>query len=184
MYLLAKNPEKQSKLRHELIQILPEKSTPLTPEKLKNLTYLKSCMKEAHRVLPVLTGIIRELREDIVFQGYAVPKGTHVVLSNGILMHFEENYPQPMEFIPERWINDGSAFARAKNAPPFVYMPFGFSVRMCVGKRYAELEIASMIIRMVRNFEISWHYEDLTVKSTFVNSLVGDMKFRLKDIEH
>lgn len=37
--------------------------------------------------------------------------------------------------------------------------------------------------RLVRNFDIQWHQPDLKYESTFINTPVGDMKFRMIDLD-
>ena len=49
MYNLSRNPEKQQKLREEINKILPNKNTPITPEILNELRYMKACVKESMR---------------------------------------------------------------------------------------------------------------------------------------
>lgn len=185
LYILAKNPEKQKKLRKEVLSILPTKETPLTAERLKHLPYLRACMKEAHRIRPIIAGTVRAAGQDLVLQGYRIPKGTYVAMAGQLFSENEKVYPKADQFIPERWLKDDSykeeVCKHAKDAHPFAYLPFGFGSRMCVGKRFAELEIATFIIRFVREFEIEWHYPDLKIKSSFVEQLDGDMKFRLID---
>uniref|UniRef100_A0A336MMT9 CSON003993 protein n=1 Tax=Culicoides sonorensis TaxID=179676 RepID=A0A336MMT9_CULSO len=189
LYLLAKHPEKQAKLRDELMKILPSKDSPLTADKMKNLPYLRACMKESNRVIPVVVGTSREAGQDLVLQGYQIPKGTNVALASQLLMQDDKYFGRSAEFIPERWLKDESQ-AKAEGCPhakethPFVYIPFGFGVRTCIGRRFAELETAILIARFVREFNISWHHPDLKIKSTIVDTLVGDMKFRLTDLEN
>uniref|UniRef100_A0A1B0DMP2 Uncharacterized protein n=1 Tax=Phlebotomus papatasi TaxID=29031 RepID=A0A1B0DMP2_PHLPP len=48
------NPEKQDKLREELIRILPNKTSPLTVENMTNMPYLRACIKEGLRINSVL----------------------------------------------------------------------------------------------------------------------------------
>uniref|UniRef100_A0A336K8U8 CSON001979 protein n=1 Tax=Culicoides sonorensis TaxID=179676 RepID=A0A336K8U8_CULSO len=188
LFLLAKNPARQEKLRKEILEILPTKDTPLTAEKLKHLPYLRACMKEAHRVFPVVAGTVRATTQDMVIQGYQVPKGTWVAMAGQLFLEDDEFFTKAKEFIPERWLKDDSHKAEgckhAKEAHPFAYLPFGFGPPMCVGRRFAELEIATFIIRFVREFDIRWNYPDLKVKSTFIETLVGDMKFELKDLKN
>lgn len=57
------------------MKVLPEKNTPFTEEKTNNLPYLRACIKEVIRVLPVAGGNFRAVGEDIVLQGYFIPKG-------------------------------------------------------------------------------------------------------------
>jgi cytochrome P450 family 12 len=75
LYCLAKNPEKQDKLREEIMKILPEKDTPFIAEKMKNIPYLKAVIKEGLRMFPPIAGTMRKAGQDLVLQGYQVPKG-------------------------------------------------------------------------------------------------------------
>lgn len=74
LYNLAKHPEKQQKLREEILTILPEKSSKLTPASFNSIPYLRAVIKEALRLLPVTNGNIRALDHDLVLQGYRIPK--------------------------------------------------------------------------------------------------------------
>lgn len=54
---------------------MPTKDTKLTPKIIQNLPYLRACMKESMRILPVTAGNLRRTATDVVIQGYQVPKG-------------------------------------------------------------------------------------------------------------
>jgi cytochrome P450 len=58
----------------------------------------------------------------------------------------EKYYPEADKFIPERWLKDDSQ--SSKKIHPFVTMPFGFGPRMCIGRRFAELEIETLITKV------------------------------------
>lgn len=73
LYVLAKNPEKQSLLRDELRQCLPHKDSSLTADNMRNMPYLRACMKESIRFSPILDNF-RSAGRDMVLQGYRVPK--------------------------------------------------------------------------------------------------------------
>lgn len=75
LYSLAKNPDKQAKLRDELRTILPNKDSPLTPDNMRNLPYLRACIKEGMRLVSPISGNIRAAGKDLVMQGYRIPKG-------------------------------------------------------------------------------------------------------------
>lgn len=67
-----------------------------------------------------------------------------------IVMYQDDSYfPRGKEFLPERWMRDDPKTAALKNKElsPFVYLPFGFGPRTCIGKRFAELEIQILMTR-------------------------------------
>lgn len=75
LYHLAKNPDKQSKLRDELKHILPHADSKLAPDSLENAPFLRACFKEANRLSPIIAAGFRATGQDIVLKGYQVPKG-------------------------------------------------------------------------------------------------------------
>lgn len=77
LYHIAKNPEKQEKLREEIRQILPTVDSKLTAGCLNNIPYLRACIKEAMRLSPVVAAGARGTGQDLVLQGYQIPKGVN-----------------------------------------------------------------------------------------------------------
>lgn len=75
LYQLAKHPDKQEKLRKEILRILPEKSSKLTTNSMTSLPYLRAVIKEALRIQPPISANAREAGVDLVIQGYQIPKG-------------------------------------------------------------------------------------------------------------
>lgn len=75
IYNLARNPDKQEILRQEIMKILPEKSSKLTETSFNSVPYLRAVIKESFRIKPVVSGNVRATTEDIVLQGYRIPKG-------------------------------------------------------------------------------------------------------------
>jgi cytochrome P450 family 12 len=133
LYCLAKNPEKQEKLRNEILKILPEKSSKLTTDNMKNLPYLRAVIKETFRIKPVVSGTARQIHTETVLAGYKIPSGTHVIMPSFFEMESPKQFPQPEKFIPERWLRDNTdaSCPHAKTANPFSFLPFGFGARMC-----------------------------------------------------
>lgn len=71
------NPEKQEKLREEIRQILPTVDSKLTTGSLMNIPYTRACIKEAMRLAPVVVAGLRATGQDLVLQGYQIPKGVN-----------------------------------------------------------------------------------------------------------
>lgn len=74
LYQLAKNPEKQDKLRLEVMELLPNIDSKFTAEGLDKLPYLRACLKESLRIQSVVPGIQRATGQNIVLDGFKVPK--------------------------------------------------------------------------------------------------------------
>ena len=104
LYNLAKNPEKQEILRQELIKTLPDKNSQLTPEKSRNMPYLRAVIKESFRTLPIVSGSVRMTTKDVVISGYHVPANTHVGMQPLFALQDDKFYPNAKQFLPERWL--------------------------------------------------------------------------------
>ncbi|PNF42439.1 putative cytochrome P450 301a1, mitochondrial [Cryptotermes secundus] len=145
VYYLAQNPEKQQKLFQEILRYLPDKDQPVTSEILTELKYLKACIKESMRLSPLFVANQRETVKDMVLADYQIPKGTSIFMPFTMLGHMEQYCPEANKFIPERWLKTEQE--HSKRAHPFVTMPFGFGPRMCVGRRFADLEMETLVAK-------------------------------------
>lgn len=71
----------------------------------------------------------------------------------------ERFFPKPNEFVPERWLRSDRTVDIAKGQEfPFAHKPFGFGPRMCVGQRFAELEVFIATTKVFFICEISKHF--------------------------
>lgn len=96
----------------------------------------------------------------------------------------KNQFPEPEKYIPERWLRTGGeGFPSAQLAHKFSYMPFGFGPRMCVGRRFAELEMEVLITRMITNYQINWKGPDMKYKSTLITGPIGPFGFQLVPIK-
>jgi cytochrome P450 family 12 len=185
LYCLARNQDKQEKLREELLTILPNKDDKLTPDKMRNMPYLRAIIKEGIRLYPPTSGNIRKAGKDLVLSGYRVPEGTEVVMGLMLSHYDEKQFKKADKFIPERWLksNTDPECPHAKDSHPFAYLPFGFGARMCVGKRFAYLEIEVLLTRIIRGYKVEWtSLEEMKIKSVLVNIPDGDLKFKFTEV--
>ncbi|XP_023310954.1 cytochrome P450 CYP12A2-like isoform X2 [Anoplophora glabripennis] len=181
LYLLAKNPDKQKYLREEVYNNLPDKNSPITKEILNNSPYLKAVIKETTRIAPVFPGSSRTTIKDSVLGGYRIPKGTEVI-SMHIISANSEHFKDHEKFIPERWLRTEDSDYSYKNVHPFASQPFGFGPRSCVGKRLANLELEVAISKIIRNFELSWHHEDMVFSGLFLYGIERPLRIRVKEV--
>nr|XP_017014475.2 probable cytochrome P450 12b2, mitochondrial [Drosophila takahashii] len=188
LYHLARNPSKQEKLRRELLCVLPNTKDSLTDGSTKNMPYLRACIKESLRITSITPGNFRITTKDLVLSGYRVPRGTGVLMGVLELSNSDKYFARSADFIPERWLKsdlaaDVQACPEARSRNPFVYLPFGFGPRTCIGKRIAELEIETLLVRLLRNYKVSWLPETpLQYESTIILSPCGDIRFKLQPV--
>lgn len=91
----------------------------------------------------------------------------------------KNQFPDKDKFLPERWLRSGpDSVPDAKCAHKFAYLPFGFGPRMCVGKRFAELEMETLIAKLVTNYHIEWSGPDMEYKTTMLTAPTGAMRFK------
>ncbi|XP_065367559.1 probable cytochrome P450 12d1 proximal, mitochondrial [Calliphora vicina] len=179
---LAKNPEKQLKLREEIFKVMPTKDTVLNETNTKNMPYLRAVIKEALRYYPNGTGSFRNPVQDVILSGYKIPKGSNVIMNFNTLLKDEAFFPQADKYLPERWLRDENN--KKDKVDPFSYLPFGVGPRICVGKRLAELEMEVVILKLLRNFEVEFNYDaSKPFKANFVNMPGIPMRFTFKDID-
>lgn len=194
---MAKNPKKQDLLREEVLKALPHKDSEFDEATFKNMPYLRACLKESLRMYPLVLGTARHPVNDVVLSGYRVPKGTQVSIITTSLLDNDAHYPRANEFIPERWLRHPSKDVSANNdstqgcpqamksGNPFIYIPFGFGARSCIGRRITEMEMELGAARLVRNFHIEFNYSTQNAfKSLFIKVPNIPLKFRFSDVQY
>ncbi|XP_045778368.1 probable cytochrome P450 49a1 [Maniola jurtina] len=154
LYQLSLRPDVQEKLHTEITNVL--QGRPLKAGDVSQMPYLKACIKEVLRMYPVVIGNGRQLTKDTIICDYNIPKGTQVIFQHYVMGNSEEYFSKASEFRPERWIQR----ANYKHHP-FASLPFGFGKRMCLGRRFAELEMHVIICKMVQAFKMEYHHEPL-----------------------
>lgn len=170
LYFLATNPDKQNKLREEVLAKETQKP------------YLRACIKESMRMLPVVNGNIRLATKEYNLLGYRIPKDVIVICSHQYMSNMKEHYPKPDEFIPERWLSDKENPLYHGHTHPFVTSPFGYGVRMCIGRRIAELEMQTFISKVIENLDIDWTGGPINITANSLNYITGPFHFVFKDL--
>ncbi|XP_059613759.1 probable cytochrome P450 28a5 [Phlebotomus argentipes] len=153
LYQLAKNPEVQDKLRDEL-QSLDSLESLATPNS-NQCEYLHRVLLESLRInapLPYLTkrctkGCSLPLRDD---EEVFIETNTPVVIPIYIIQRDAEHFPNPEAFDPDRFV-DGNA-KKFQNAG--IFMPFGDGPRICMGMKFAMLQVKIAVAVIIKNYSL------------------------------
>jgi cytochrome P450 family 49 subfamily A len=65
------------------------------------------------------------------------------------LSNIEDYFYEPEKFIPERWLKNDEAYQQ--DIHRYVSLPFGYGRRTCIGRRFADAELAILLAK-VNNF--------------------------------
>ncbi|XP_072453781.1 cytochrome P450 3A12-like [Notamacropus eugenii] len=147
-YNLATHPEIQKKLLEEIDSTLPNKAAP-TYDNIMHMEYLDMVVNETLRLFPLGGRLERVCEKTAEINGITIPKGTVVMIPLYVLHHNPEYWPEPEEFHPERFDQEGR-----KSINPYVFLPFGAGPRNCIGMRFAMLTMKTAMVTLLQNFTL------------------------------
>ncbi|CAH1401480.1 unnamed protein product [Nezara viridula] len=149
LYELAKNRQCQEAVFNEIQEVM-KKHGELSYEAVSDMIYLEQVLLETMRMYPPVGNLCR-----VCTKPYRIP-GTDIQLDEGVslvipvfaLHHDPELYPDPESFIPERFTDK-----ELQKAP--YYLPFGGGPRICIGQRFAMIEMKLALLRLLENYTFS-----------------------------
>ena len=148
MYLLARHPEWQERLRSQAVAIGRKQ---LEFDDLDQVEELSWAMREALRLTPPLTSMPRMCVKDTVFQGFEIPAGTLVGVYPIHVHYMESLWTDPFKFDPERF---GPARQEDKRHA-FAWVPFGGGAHMCIGQHFATLQVKAIMHQLLLRYRWS-----------------------------
>jgi cytochrome P450 len=147
MHELARHPDAVAKLCEERDRVLG--GEPPDIDRLeREMPYLEMVLDEVLRLYPPAWIGPRRAVHSFEFAGHRVARGAYVNYCSWASHRLPEVFPEPEAFIPER-------FSRERKAalPRGAYVPFGGGRRICIGKRFGQIEVklvATMLLQRLR----------------------------------
>nr|QTC11275.1 cytochrome P450 6QA1 [Phenacoccus solenopsis] len=144
LYELALNPQVQEKARMEIENVQKAHNGSFDYDALNEMNYLELIIMETMRKYAPIP-----LASRICTQPYNIP-GTNIILREKQRVtipihsyhHDPKYFPDPEKFYPERF----------KNYEKLAYLPFGDGPRICIGLRFAKLEVKSCLARLLAKY--------------------------------
>jgi cytochrome P450 family 135 len=126
--LMLRSPEALARLEQEIAEGGEE--------------YLDAVIKETLRLRPVLPIVGRILTQDVTLGGYELPAATMVAPCIYLTHRRPDVYPEPDRFEPERFLG--------VQPDTYAWLPFGGSIRRCLGASFAMFEMKVVIPVVLR----------------------------------
>jgi cytochrome P450 len=147
MHELARHPDVVEKLWEEQDSVLGG-ATPYIDKLEREMPYLDTVLDEVLRLYPPAWIGPRRAVRDFEFNGHSVSRGAYVNYCSWASHRIPEVFPEPEAFIPERFTRE-----RKAGLPRGAYVPFGGGRRICIGKRFGQIEVklvATMLLQRLR----------------------------------
>ena len=147
---LSENPKYWEQLAIEAQEVLAHRGKEDFAGHLFAAPITSSIFSEVLRLCPPVWVAPRRALEDVELGGRFVPKGAHVLVSQFVTQRDPRYFPNPDQFIPERWKGDFE-----KSLPKGAYFPFGAGTRKCLGYQFALLEGRIIILEIARRYRLA-----------------------------
>ena len=146
LYELGRSPAWQERVREECAGL----DAPGFDDLLR-LEVADRVVKETLRLHPPLSTIPRIATRECTFDGLRIPGGAMVAVYPLHTHYMAEWWTAPTSFDPDRF-----APGRAEqDRHPYLFVPFGGGAHMCIGYRFAELQIKAILCALVRRYRWS-----------------------------
>lgn len=163
LFLLAKHQDVQQKCWEEVNEIFQGDTEKIpTMNDLRQMKYLEQCIKESLRLYPSVPLLARQISEDIQMGDHLVPSGSLVCVDVYATHRLPHIYPDPEKFQPERFSAENSATRH-----PCAFIPFASGPRLCLGYKYAYLEMKTILSRILRRYTLETVPGKEEIKATF-----------------
>lgn len=146
-YFLSQDSSYEQRLHAELATVLGGKSPTL--EDLSSLKYTRMLMDETLRLRSPVFITARDVLEDDMVGGYAIPKGSMVLIYPFGTHRHPDYWERPDEFYPDHFLPEV-----ANTRPRYAYYPFGAGPRICIGNHFALMEGVILIAIISQAFRI------------------------------
>jgi cytochrome P450 len=149
LYLIAQSPEWEARILGEIEKVVG--SGPITSAHVEHLVTVQQVLNESLRLFPTAPVIIRDIVDDMEFNGVSIPAGTIGIIPIYAIHRHRSYWNDPDRFDPDRFSPNN-----AKKLNRFQFMPFGAGPRICIGAAFAMIEATIMLATFVRaaHFEV------------------------------
>jgi cytochrome P450 len=154
VWLLAKHPEWQEKVRQEVFAVTGGPDARGTPrgaayDDLGKFELMEMAFKESLRLIAPVPSIPRRALRSFTFNGVHIPAGTGCGFNVHLTHHMEEYWDSPETFDPLRFTPD-----KVKARHKYAWVPFGGGAHMCLGLHFAYMQVKILMAQLLQRYRI------------------------------
>ena len=151
---LMRHPHLMTKLQTEVRNKTPIGQEMVKEENLAGMAYLRAVVKETLRLHPPAPLLLPyQSMVDCDIDGHTIPAGTRVIINSWAICRHPESWEKAEEFMPERFMDGGSAAAVDLKGNDFQFIPFGAGRRMCPGTNFGLATVEIMLANLMYCFD-------------------------------
>ncbi|KXG53397.1 Cytochrome P450 [Penicillium griseofulvum] len=159
LYYLASNPSAYRELQLQIDKVTlsyPESHASrrtFNANEVSRIPYLDAVIKETMRLKPASASgqPCQTPPEGLWIDEVWIPGNVTVTVPQHTIQRDERYFPRGNEFLPERWMETGSAMVFED-----AFFPFGIGPLSCVGKRLAMIEMQVVLSSIARRFDLEF----------------------------
>uniref|UniRef100_A0A2P2MYI4 Flavonoid 3'-monooxygenase n=1 Tax=Rhizophora mucronata TaxID=61149 RepID=A0A2P2MYI4_RHIMU len=126
---------------------------------LGELTYLQAVIKETFRLHPSTPlSLPRIANDSCEINGYYIPKGCTLLVNVWAISHDPEEWAEPLEFRPERFLPGGEKPQADVRGNDYELIPFGAGRRICAGMSLGVRMVTLLTATLAHAFD--WELAD------------------------
>ncbi|XP_037436397.1 indole-2-monooxygenase-like [Triticum dicoccoides] len=152
--LMRKPDQLMVKLQAEVRRGTPAGQEFVEEHNLAGMTYLKAVVKETLRLHPPAPLLLPHLAmADCDLDGYSIPSETRVIVNAWAIGRDPGSWEKPDDFVPERFLEGGTAAAVDLTGKDFQFVPFGAGRRICPGLNFGLATVEIMLANLAYCFD-------------------------------
>jgi cytochrome P450 len=179
LYLASKHPETAERIRREGEQVCGDREP--TAADYSALAYTRAVIQETMRLYPPIWMLIRVAAKADEIDGKEIRVGDRIAMFAYGVHHSPKYWDRPEDFMPERWMSDGSGKKRVP--APLTYMPFGAGKRSCIGGAMSQVENTLALSILLRRFRPEYvGPEPPGINATVTLTPRGGLPFKIREL--
>ncbi|WP_433045351.1 cytochrome P450 [Dactylosporangium sp. CS-033363] len=174
VYAVLKHPEVLARIRAEA-DALFDGGGPVTEDDVRKLPATRYALMETMRLYPVAVTLIRTATRDFEFAGHAIKEGEMVYIGTTVPHFMEEYFAEPAKFDITRFEKP-----RAEHLQPGAYSPYGRGPHTCLGKSFADVQMALAMARLFHRLDLELESPDYTLVTKTAPTPGPAMSFKVR----